>query len=536
MIKLSIKQKILTIPVVAVLGFLIYLAFNYSVASQNSKLLTAIHKVYSPSLEIANANITRVEDIEALFKNTVITGEAEPLTKSREIYELMQADFSRIATLDPEQSQLITSLQQNLTHYYDFGYELSQSWIDGTLDRTTARDKISQKNQLYQTTHSDLEGFLARSREMFDNAITKADKASANLFSTGLVITLITIALVILTSFSVVKNVFACLAEVTCSFQEIAKGEGDLSRRIKVKQENEIGKLVEFFNSFVEKLQHSVKRIISAIEMLDSASQQLQGLSGNTQRLSAEQRNISDTVTNEIASMMGIVSRVTNFADSAAGEMHHANEEVRLGLGVVQKNVESINSLSSEVESTAEVIKQLEEDVKNVGGILDVIRSVAEQTNLLALNAAIEAARAGEHGRGFAVVADEVRTLASRTQVSTDEIQHVIEKLQSATLKAVSVMEQSREQAKESVEQATQTGASLDAISSRVAAVSSVSNQITSATAEQQRGMELIENSTHSLQETSLASVDNSNELVSVCNSLLEVADQLKHISVQFKV
>ncbi|MCW8827094.1 MAG: methyl-accepting chemotaxis protein, partial [Gammaproteobacteria bacterium] len=203
---------------------------------------------------------------------------------------------------------------------------------------------------------------------------------------------------------------------------------------------------------------------------------------------------------------------------------------------IVRQTVSSIGQLASEIENASAVIHQLESHSENIGGVLDVIKNIAEQTNLLALNAAIEAARAGEQGRGFAVVADEVRTLAGRTQQSTEEIQVMIEQLQSAAVDAVQVMNGGNERANECVVQASEAGDALSRITSAVAHINDLNRQISERVNEQEGMTEEVDDSIVNIKQTSFTSVTKAKEAISESEALVRLTDQLKEAVNQFKV
>jgi len=237
-----------------------------------------------------------------------------------------------------------------------------------------------------------------------------------------------------------------------------------------------------------------------------------------------------------VEEMVASVQNVSNNANSASEAATEADRAAKDGREIVEKTVASINGLAEEVERAGEVIRKLESDTENVGTILDVIKGIAEQTNLLALNAAIEAARAGEQGRGFAVVADEVRTLASRTQDSTQEIQKVIEELQTAARSAVEVMGQSKVRAQTSVDQAAQTGESLAAITERVEAITEMNIEIAAAAEEQERAAHSIKENVMGIKETSETAMKSIQNVEVASSSLVDISSNLQGVTSEFKV
>jgi methyl-accepting chemotaxis protein len=325
------------------------------------------------------------------------------------------------------------------------------------------------------------------------------------------------------------------LNEITVSLKDIAQGEGDLTKRLVQKSDDETGQVVYWFNHFVEKLHLTIVEVVSLISPLSEVSKQLNVVISETTTATAEQCDIASHVTQSIEEMIQTVNEVAQHAASAADAASEAEIESKNSQTIVNETVTLISELAAETTNASDVITKLETDTENVGKILDVIKGVAEQTNLLALNAAIEAARAGEQGRGFAVVADEVRTLASRTQESTQEIQSVIEGLQSAARSAVSVMDESKMRANSSVGQAEKTGSSLHEITEKVTTISDMNRQIAVVTEEQAQTSKNIKENVNKMQEASNGTLSTIQEANTLTDTLDKFSKQLETISSQFR-
>jgi aerotaxis receptor len=247
-----------------------------------------------------------------------------------------------------------------------------------------------------------------------------------------------------------------------------------------------------------------------------------------------QQQSETDQVATAITEMAASVQEVARNAQNTADAADKADAEARAGRQVVADTGTAIGRLAAEVEKASGVIQQLETRSSEITSVLDVIRGIAEQTNLLALNAAIEAARAGEQGRGFAVVADEVRTLASRTQQSTQEIQSMIEKLQDGARSAVKVMTLSREQADSSVEQARHAAASLENITRSVSVITDMSAQIATAVEEQSAVGEEINRNVVSIRHISDANADTGAQSEQAAQNVAQLALSLQQLATQF--
>jgi methyl-accepting chemotaxis protein len=275
------------------------------------------------------------------------------------------------------------------------------------------------------------------------------------------------------------------LNRVINTIDDLASGNGNLTLRLEVNSQDELATLASKLNLFLDKLHGLISKLANASKEVQASSQNLLDLNDQTQKLVTTQHTSTDMVATAMNQMSATVRDVAQSASNAAQAARQADADASNGSDLVKSSTESIVNLAQDVERAAEVIHKLETEVESVGSVLDVIRGIAEQTNLLALNAAIEAARAGEQGRGFAVVADEVRTLASRTKESTQEIQKMIESLQQGARNAVSVMNSGQENTKISVQRAESAGASLVEITSAVASISDMNIQIANAAEEQ---------------------------------------------------
>ncbi|GAB6043958.1 methyl-accepting chemotaxis protein [Endothiovibrio diazotrophicus] len=320
------------------------------------------------------------------------------------------------------------------------------------------------------------------------------------------------------------------------ALDDIAEGEGDLTRRLEVSGRDEVARLGIAFNRFAERVQGMVREVAGSAAELTESADQLAALTAGTDQEVQRNRHEIDQVATAMNQMAATVQEVARNANEAAGAAAEANREADRGNQVVTETSRAIDALAGEIERASEVIHKLEEDSERIGTVLDVIRGIAEQTNLLALNAAIEAARAGEQGRGFAVVADEVRTLASRTQKSTEEIQQMIEQLQERARGAVSVMEQSRQGAGRGVQQAAATGESLGTIIQAVGRINDMNTQIASAAEEQSAVAEEINRNVVNVSQVVDHTADTSHRITESSDRLTRLAGHLHGLIAQFKI
>ncbi|MCG7938815.1 MAG: methyl-accepting chemotaxis protein [Candidatus Thiodiazotropha lotti] len=350
--------------------------------------------------------------------------------------------------------------------------------------------------------------------------------------------TMTVIGILILTALCVffVIRIIHPINDLKTTMQDIAEGEGDLTQRLPEKGSDEINQVASAFNLFVSKIQNTLIQTCDSMNELNSATATLSGLAQQNSESVNMQRLETQQVATAITEMAATVEEIAHSADSAASAAREANNEATEGKDAMNDTVNAIDSMAAEVTHAADVINRLEADSESIGSVLDVIRGIADQTNLLALNAAIEAARAGEQGRGFAVVADEVRTLAKRTQDSTSEIHGIIENLQSGTRNAAQVMSGGLTAAKQTVETAGRAGNALNNIVQSVTTILDMNTQIATASEQHTTVTHEIDRSVVRISEVSETAAEGSSKTADKSQELSNLGAKLKALVTQFKL
>jgi len=408
----------------------------------------------------------------------------------------------------------------------------------GTLQDSGARsaieDALQQLND-YRNNFGQLKSSIGQldqsEKDMTDRAREVADASSqslklqrellvsdsSNAKRTLLIAAVIAFALGVLCSLIITQAIVGPLQRVVGIARKVA--DGDLTTDIESDRRDELGQLMQAMQAMTLSLRDLIGKLGSGITQLATAAEELSAVTEETSAGVTGQRMETEQVATAMNQMAATVLDVARNAENAASSATEAEDQTREGGRIVQQAISRIEQLAKTVEASAEAIGRLKGDSANIGTVLDVIKSIAEQTNLLALNAAIEAARAGEAGRGFAVVADEVRALARRTQESTQQIEQLVAALQNGAEGAVGVMAQSRGMAGETVEAARHAGTALTRIDEAVSRIQQMNQQIATASEQQSSVAEEINRSISSIrdiaeqsaaatEETSAASID----------------------------
>jgi len=505
------------------------------------------HELASTTLKRA---VSLAERLETLL-NSIVSSSFE----FREVKDLQSAELvtSEIenAFNDIEKSVNDVVNELNLRDMSDISDELTdsfselQGYITGSnkifINKTNQLNAIAAATVSLKAAESGISSaneILAKQVELANETTIATGALVKESVSDGtrntFLITLISIVSAVVIAWVTLTSITRPLHRVNEMLNVVASG--DLSRKLDESGNDEFAQLSRNCNLLIDSLRNLIQSIVSRSTQLATAAEQTSAVTAQSTTAINEQRTQVEQAASATTEMSSTAHSVLSSANDALGEIKQADDEAERVKVISSRNRETIELLANEVESASQVINKLQQDSASIGGILDVIRSIADQTNLLALNAAIEAARAGEHGRGFAVVADEVRTLASRTQVSTQEIQNMIEVLQGGAEKAVSVMDAGKVQATNCVEQSVEAEKALDTITHAVHEAFDRSSQIATAAEEQSVVAHEISENLESIVAIAEQTTAGSQQTAESSSEVARLAEELQQSVQEFKL
>ena len=367
------------------------------------------------------------------------------------------------------------------------------------------------------------------------------DKAKAYAMLTefrasAIIVTVIAVVLIIALLGLLIRVLMQPLTAMGKAMHDIAQGEGDLTKRLAIQSNDEFGALARSFNQFVERIHSSIREVSSATVQVNEVAKLVVNASNSSMVNSDEQASRTNSVAAAINQLGAAAQEIARNAADASSQASDARHQAEDGGKVVQQAIHSMSELSNKISDACAKIEMLNSKTVDIGQILEVIKSISQQTNLLALNAAIEAARAGEAGRGFAVVADEVRNLAHRTQESAQEIEKMIEELQIGSRESVTTMTESQRYSEESVEIANQAGERLGTVTARIGEIDGMNQSVATATEEQTSVIESLNMDIIEINTLNQEGVENLQATLRACGDLEQQAARLKQMVDSFRI
>ncbi len=452
--------------------------------------------------------------------------------RDRAIGSLRQLSDSTAAS-----GQDLAPIVQSIERLYATGVTMARAYIESGREAGNAIMKRSgdgfdeQAESLADRLDQIVSGLTARSEEILEDTTRQTEAIQWTMTIASAVV----ITAVILGALLLDRVVLRPILALRDSMNDIASGEADLTHRLTVTGSNEIAQVGHGFNAFVERIRSTIIQVSRDTDSLARSSASLSRSSDETHAGMDHLHELCEAAASAVVEMNANVQGVAESASQAADTAKESDRAAQAGQQVVGNTIEAMRALANDVQEAASAMQALETDVNEVSDTLAVIREIAAQTNLLALNAAIEAARAGEQGRGFAVVADEVRKLAQRTEESTGRIETVIDRLQAGSRKAVSVMEQGRNKASTTVEHAGATEIALADIVTAMAHIGEMVQQIADAVATQRQAAEHIGDGIHSITEVADRTAAGASETSRDTAEMARMMNDLKLLVGQFR-
>lgn len=533
---ISIFKKVIAIFILAVIIFALNLSISVISINKNRTTLNYMEQQVYQRVELANQNVFFIQRLDELYTQSVSFADEDLLTNAGTMYESLRKNLQQLDNVDPSQANQLNNLSAKLTRYNDMTIKLAKGMLAGTIDMANIGQISQEKSQAYEAVLNEIQNYKQEKVLEFKQSIKEAgDRSEQSLWLT-LSIGIALLIVMFIVTIAIARAISSSARNVAQSLSELADGKGDLSHKLNVSGSDELGQVSSNFNRFLGLLGDSIRRVVNVTDPLLASSHSLKQRMEDATHATQRQSHDASAVQVSMEDMRHSVIEISQNARQAASAAQIAEKEAMQGMTVVQRTIDISQELNTGIQAASNSINELARDTENVTSILNVITSIAEQTNLLALNAAIEAARAGEQGRGFAVVADEVRALASKTADATTEIRHVLQNLKTAAISSVSTMNVAMSKSSENETNAQNTGSALKSIQQQIVSINSMNTHIASATEEQASVASQVVDNVVNMNASFEQTLQILSQVRNVSEGLVDFADELKNATSQFKL
>ncbi|MGE6380347.1 methyl-accepting chemotaxis protein [Shewanella baltica] len=533
---ISIFKKVIAIFILAVIIFALNLSISVISINKNRTTLNYMEQQVYQRVELANQNVFFIQRLDELYTQSVSFADEDLLTSAGTMYESLRKNLQQLDNVDPSQANQLNNLSAKLTRYNDMTIKLAKGMLAGTIDMANIGQISQEKSQAYEAVLNEIQNYKQEKVLEFKQSIKEAgDRSEQSLWLT-LSIGIALLIVMFIVTIAIARAISSSARNVAQSLSELADGKGDLSHKLNVSGSDELGQVSSNFNRFLGLLGDSIRRVVNVTDPLLASSHSLKQRMEDATHATQRQSHDASAVQVSMEDMRHSVIEISQNARQAASAAQIAEKEAMQGMTVVQRTIDISQELNTGIQAASNSINELARDTENVTSILNVITSIAEQTNLLALNAAIEAARAGEQGRGFAVVADEVRALASKTADATTEIRHVLQNLKTAAISSVNTMNVAMSKSSENETNAQNTGSALKSIQQQIVSINSMNTHIASATEEQASVASQVVDNVVNMNASFEQTLQILSQVRNVSEGLVDFANELKNATSQFKI
>ena len=534
--RLSVFHKIMLILGVYAISSAINFTIGIKGVNDTKSYIVNLEERIYESVQLATQNSFLLQRADEMFTQSVTAGDPDMQTLGEETVGNLLSNIDRLLTIDAYNKDLLSQIKVSAAEYLSVSSKLLNNLLSDNPDFSQLQSLGAKKSDLLSETNALLKQHKANVDTQFSSAIDGALSSSSRTLN---MVTVTNVAFLILLSMLIfyIGRLFSnTVNSMKNSLADLADGSGDLNTRLKVETADELGVMTRNFNAFMDRLNEIIRKVKEVAPEVGDAANAMSGSTNHVRSVTENMSHKASEATYAMNEMAKSIEEVSQSASEASGVMQETRDESAESLKIVESTINNSRELNSQILEASERVERLVRDTGDVSTILDVISAIAEQTNLLALNAAIEAARAGEQGRGFAVVADEVRALASRTASATTEIRDVLDRLESAANETVQSMTLAKTQSEQNEQNAEQTGKHISQIKSRVESVSSMGLTIAAATEEQTAVVRDTHSSISAMNDTVSEIQQSFAELARLADNLQGAAGHLQDSTSKFRI